>query len=294
MPLNNPRIKSLIAWMMVTLALARGAYIGIGAYQDDNPRAMPDGCTIQARGHTATSCQSCCASLYPGYRFFALQDGTISIGPHCQCSNDWTLATRYGHGSCGTVGGGMCNYIYETCQAGEYQDGSTCSPCPADQFSDTWGQTSCQTCAAGKVQPLPGQSSCVYSPTLNPTPEPTYGPTLHPTPRPTAQPVPIPTFTTRTSVTATLIESPVVKTDLIDANRILLGGVPLVSGRRLNALDERNGQTGDGSILYGQPAPGHQAPCSVIVQKLEVELKTAIEVLQNQIDELLLEMRASK
>ena len=79
----------------------------------------------------------------------------------------------------------------------------------------------CTACAAGKISP-PGSSTCN-----------TPSPTLPPTPAPTAVPTIDPTMLQVTRVSSTTIESPFMRTELLYAENIQLGGVPL-SERRLS------------------------------------------------------------
>jgi hypothetical protein len=63
-------------------------------------------------------------------------------------------------------GDGLC----VDCAAGKYQPltgQSSCTDCPAGNFSSSTGSTSCDACAAGKYQPLTGQSSCTDCPAGN-------------------------------------------------------------------------------------------------------------------------------
>lgn len=78
-------------------------YIAIGPYADTANRNLPYG--PHDWGYTSDTCYDAC---FPEYEYFALQ-----ASGWCCCGNNFTRATRDGPSSCGTSGGGWCNYIYQ-------------------------------------------------------------------------------------------------------------------------------------------------------------------------------------
>ena len=92
-----------------------------------------------------------CAAACPTFRFFALR---LSGGARmCTCEDDWAHATNKGTATCGPLGAGYCNYIYEQVPAN-----AACAPCPAGTGWPGAGGAvgACAACPAGYHLPRPG------------------------------------------------------------------------------------------------------------------------------------------
>jgi len=114
----------------------------------------------------------------------------------------------------GVVGSSSCT----ACAAGRYSysGASACTDCTAGKYSAASGTTSCTSCAAGQWQLSSGQSQCESS--SSPTPSPSMAPTM-------AQ---------VTRVSQASVVTPLVRTELLVAEEIVLKGVSLAaSSRRL-------------------------------------------------------------
>jgi hypothetical protein len=76
--------------------------LAIGSYKDTGSRALRYG--PHAYGYTAETCAKAC----PTFKYVALQNNGW-----CCCDNDLSHVTKYGPASCGLMGGGWCNYVYQ-------------------------------------------------------------------------------------------------------------------------------------------------------------------------------------
>jgi len=206
-----------------------GDYTVCAVFTVNGPSCPAGTYSASGRDEGGVACISCPAGT------FQANEGQS----HCSSCAAGTFQASTGQSACENCAAGTFQIntgqsACENCAAGTFQINtgqSACGSCPGGQFSASTGSVACTSCDAGKYSsasaatecsPCPsgqfqmstGQLSCLS--TEAPTPLPTFDPTMHEV----------------TTLSNSQVTSPRVRTELLEAEGIILNGVSLAQSRR--------------------------------------------------------------